>query len=207
MPGSFEVTQSRKVLVLASSNSGKFVELQQILGDSPYELRMQSEFGLDALPENGSSFVENALFKARHASAKTGLAAVADDSGLVVPALAGGPGLRSARYAGATADDAENLAKLVAEIGKLVIKRPAAFFYCAAVYVQSARDVTPLISCATWEGNLVERPSGRNGFGYDPVFFLPEHGCTAAEMAPEVKSLCSHRAQAFRLLARILPTT
>ena len=201
------MTQARKTLVLASGNSGKFAELQRILGDSCYELRMQSEFGLDAMPETGSGFVENALFKARHASAKTGHAAIADDSGLVVPALGGDPGLHSARYAGVTASDTENLAKLLAEVGKLGVKRPSAFFYCAAVYVQNAGDATPLISCAEWHGELLQTPSGKNGFGYDPVFFLTEHGCSAAEMTPETKSLCSHRAQAFRLLARSLPAS
>ncbi len=184
-------------VVVASGNRGKLRELQAILRGLPFGLRPQSDFGLESPEETGSSFVENALLKARHVCRQTGFAAIADDSGLEVDALDGAPGIRSARYAGADADDARNLAKLLAELRAFPDAALSARFHCAAVWLRAADDPRPVVAEARWHGRITRQPRGDKGFGYDPVFYLPQHRCTAAQLPPAVKNEISHRARAF----------
>ena len=150
------------------------------------------------------SFVENAIIKARHAAAAAGLPAIADDSGLEVDALNGAPGIYSARYAGPGASDTENLQKLLADLEKVPQEHRTARFQCLMVYMRHAQDPTPLICQGTWEGRIMFEPRGKSGFGYDPVFFVPSHDCTSAELASEVKNQLSHRGQALRHLVAAL---
>lgn len=193
--------QSRKV-VIATGNRGKLEELAALLGDLGLRFVAQGDLGVEAAEETGSTFVENALLKARHASAETGFPAIADDSGIVVDALGGRPGIHSARYAGVGASDEDNLDKLLAELGSA--KNRHAHFHCAAVYVRSADDRSPLVAEASWHGVITTEKRGTGGFGYDPVFFLPECGCTSAELPPARKNELSHRGMAFRRLAALL---
>ena len=181
-------------IVLASQNTGKLAELQAMLADLPVTLESQGEHGVPSAPETGATFVENAIIKARAVAAATGLAALADDSGLVVPALNGAPGIYSARYAGTHGDDAANNRKLVAELRG--INNRQAYFYCAMVFLQHAEDPTPIIATAAWHGTIVDHAVGNNGFGYDPHFFLPELGKTSAQLPATVKNQMSHRGQA-----------
>ena len=189
-------------VVIATGNPGKLVELQGLLGDLGMELVAQSEFGVESAEETGATFAENALLKARHAAACTGLPAIADDSGIVVDALDGRPGVYSARYAGTNATDEENVDKLLAEL--VGISNRSAHFCCAAVYVGSDDASEPLVAEAGWHGIITGERRGSGGFGYDPVFFLPEFGCTSAELSRERKNELSHRGQAFRELKRLL---
>ena len=189
-------------VVIATGNPGKLVELQGLLGDLGMELVAQSEFGVESAEETGTTFAENALLKARHAAACTGLPAIADDSGIVVDALDGRPGVYSARYAGTNATDEENVDKLLAELAG--ISNRSAHFHCAAVYVPSDDASEPLVVEAGWHGIITGGRRGSGGFGYDPVFFLPEFGCTSAELSRERKNELSHRGQAFRELKRLL---
>jgi XTP/dITP diphosphohydrolase len=154
--------------------------------------------------ETGLTFVENALLKARNAAAHTGLAAIADDSGIEVDALHGAPGIYSARYAGAGASDQANLEKLLAVLRDVPEAARTARFQCLLVYLRHADDPTPLICQGTWEGRILDAPRGENGFGYDPVFYVPTHDCTSAELPPEVKNALSHRGQALRKLVAAL---
>lgn len=193
-------------LVLASNNPGKLRELRQLLaGDRGLELEPQGELGVPEAVESGQSFLENALIKARHAAAHTGLAALADDSGIVVDALGGAPGVHSARYAGEGAGDAENLRKLAGEIASLPDDRRAAHFVCVLACLRVPDDPMPLIAEGVWDGLVLSVGRGENGFGYDPLFFLPEHGRTSAELTAQQKNLLSHRAQALRKLVAGLP--
>lgn len=187
-------------IVLATNNPGKVRELQQMLAGRDLDVRAQREFGVPDIEEAGLSFVENALLKARNACAHTGLPAIGDDSGLVVQALEGAPGIYSARYAGTGASDRENLDKLLTELAKVPAPRRA-HFHCCAVYLRRTDDPVPLICQAQWHGEIIDSPRGDNGFGYDPVFFLPERDCTAAQLPAEEKNRLSHRGQA---LARLL---
>lgn len=195
---------TRTRLVLASGNAGKLAELQAMLADLPLEIVAQRALGVDDVPETGTTFVENALIKARHASAVTGLPALADDSGLIVDALGGAPGLYSARYAGTPTDDAANNAKLLEALRNVPEDRRTARFYAVIVVLRHADDPQPLIAEGAWEGRILESPRGHHGFGYNPVFLDPEHGLTAAEMAPELKNRLSHRARALQALRQRL---
>ena len=189
-----------KQIVLASNNPGKVREIGQMLADLDLEVLPQSAFKIEEAEETGLSFVENAILKARHAAANSGLPAIADDSGLEVDALNGAPGIYSARYAGAGATDTQNLQKLLADLGKVPQEQRTARFQCLLVYMRHAQDPTPRIYQGTWEGRIAFEPRGESGFGYDPVFFVPSHHCTSAELAPEVKNALSHRGQALRQL-------
>lgn len=189
-----------KTLVLASGNAGKLVELRAMLADLPLTIVPQRELGVDDVPETATTFVENALIKARHASAVTGLPALADDSGLIVDALDGAPGLYSARYAGSPTDDAANNVKLLQVLQGLPEARRTARFYAVIVLLRHADDPQPLIAEGRWEGRILDAPRGHNGFGYNPVFLDPAQGLTAAEMEPVQKNRISHRALALQAL-------
>lgn len=193
-----------KQIVLASGNQGKVREIDELLAEAGIRVLPQSQFGVVEAEETGLSFVENALIKARNAARHTGLSAIADDSGLEVDALDGEPGIYSSRYAGAGATDADNVKKLLAALDDVPEERRAARFQCVIVYMRHALDPTPLVCQGTWEGRILFSPRGSNGFGYDPVFYVPDHGCSSAELPPEVKNRLSHRAQALRKLAALL---
>ncbi len=193
-------------LVLASGNAGKLVELQAMLADLPLAIVPQRELGVGDVAETGTTFVENALIKARHASAATGLPALADDSGLIVDALGGAPGLYSARYAGSPTDDAANNAKLLDALRDVPTDRRSARFYAVIVLLRHADDPQPLIAEGAWEGRILDAPRGHHGFGYNPVFLDPLHGLTAAEMDPAQKNRLSHRARALARLREQLAT-
>lgn len=187
-------------IVLASGNPGKIAELRALIAAPDVEIVTQDALGVAPAPETAATFVENALLKARHAAAQTGSAALADDSGLVVDALNGAPGVWSARYAGVVADDRANVDKLLAELHGVLPERRTARFVAVLVYLRHARDPCPLIGHGEWAGYIADAPRGTAGFGYDPVFLLPELGMTAAELAPEWKNRLSHRAKALAAL-------
>ena len=186
-------------LVLASSNAGKLVELRDLLGES-FELHAQSEFGVDDAEETGLSFIENAILKARHASLATGLPALGDDSGLCVDALDGAPGLYSARYAGGHGDSEANIDKLLGALDGVPDERRGGRFVCVLALVRHADDPMPAIAEGVWEGRVLHARTGDNGFGYDPVFFSPAHGCGAAELPVATKNRDSHRGVALAKL-------
>ena len=187
-------------VVLASSNRGKLREINQILGGLGIQTLPQSGFDVSDAEETGLSFVENAILKARHAALATGLPAIADDSGLEVDALNGAPGIYSARFAGAGATDADNVQKLLESLQDVPETERTARFQCLMVFMAHAEDPTPLICQGSWEGRILTAPCGENGFGYDPVFFVPSENCAAAELPPEVKNRLSHRGQALAKL-------
>lgn len=191
-------------LVLASGNRGKLVELRGLLGDLPLDLQALSDFTAQAAEETAPSFVENAILKARFAAAASGLPALADDSGLEVDALAGAPGVHSARYAGPAAHDEANRAKLLQQLADVPTDRRTARFRCVLVYLRHATDPWPQIFSGTWEGRIAAVEAGQHGFGYDPLFWLPEHGCTAAQLEPSDKARLSHRARAAQALRAFL---
>lgn len=191
-------------VVLASGNAGKLRELRAALAPLGLDLLSQAELGIASPPEPAPTFVENALLKARHAAAASGLPAIADDSGLEVEALNGAPGVRSARYAGDSADDGANIAKLLAELGDRPPAARGARFHCVLVYLRHAEDPTPIIASGQWSGQIATQAVGDAGFGYDPVFLLPEQGCSAAQLAPTEKAALSHRATAVRALLEAL---
>ncbi len=191
-------------IVLASSNKGKLRELNQMLGGLGVSALPQSDFAVSDADETGLSFVENAILKARHAALATGLPAVADDSGLEVDALNGAPGIYSARFAGPGATDADNVQKLLESLQDLPDTERTARFQCLMVFMAHAEDPTPLICQGTWEGRILCQRSGDNGFGYDPVFFVPGENCAAAELSPEMKNRLSHRGQALGKLLKML---
>lgn len=190
--------------VLATSNRGKAAELTALFAEAGLELRVtaQSELGVSAPPETGTTFVENALLKARHAAKATGLPAIADDSGLIVDALGGAPGVRSARFAGEHADDHANVAKLLTSHAQSHDRR--ARFHCVLVALAHPDDAAPLIASGSWEGTIALAPRGSGGFGYDPVFFDPVLQRTAAELDPAHKNRVSHRGMALRRLSELL---
>lgn len=190
-------------IVLATGNPGKVREIRRILGEFGVEVVPQTELGVGDADETGASFVENALIKARHAAQLTGLPAIADDSGLVVDALDGRPGIYSARYAGAEANDDANIDKLLHELQGVPDDRRTAAFHCCAVYV-SADDSTSLVAEGRWRGRILGERRGSGGFGYDPVFYDPECGRSAAELGPELKNARSHRGKALAALADML---
>jgi XTP/dITP diphosphohydrolase len=187
-------------LVLATSNRGKLAEIQPLLAASGYTLVTQGELGVADAVEDGHSFVENALIKARHACRATGLPALADDSGLIVDALHGAPGLISAHYAGVHGDSAGNIARLLAELAGVPEAQRTARFYALIVLLRHAEDPQPLIAEGVWEGRILEAPRGAGGFGYDPVFFDPVLGAGAGELPAETKNRVSHRGQALASL-------
>tara|TARA_B100000965_G_scaffold363837_1_gene346921 strand:- start:4110 stop:4727 length:618 start_codon:yes stop_codon:yes gene_type:complete len=185
-------------LVLASNNKGKLAELQAMLGDS-IKVRPQSDFTDIEAEETGLTFVENALIKARHAASVSGLPALADDSGLAVDALGGAPGIYSARYAGG-AGDAANNAKLLDALKDVPDAERGAQFICALALLRHAEDPIPLICEGAWEGRILHAASGEHGFGYDPLFWVPERDCSSAELSPQEKNQLSHRARAMAQL-------
>lgn len=191
-------------IVLATGNAGKVRELDALLAGRGLEILPQSRFAVPQAEETGLTFVENAIIKARNAAAHTGLPAIADDSGIEVDALHGAPGIRSARYAGPGASDRDNLDKLLAELAGVPDHRRTARFQCLLVYLRHAADPTPLICQGTWEGTIAREPRGGHGFGYDPVFYVPEQGRSAAELDPALKNRLSHRGRALRCLQRLL---
>ncbi|HHM05655.1 MAG TPA: RdgB/HAM1 family non-canonical purine NTP pyrophosphatase [Gammaproteobacteria bacterium] len=193
-----------KKIVLATGNAGKVREMNHLLTASGIELMPQTELGVPEAEETGLTFVENAIIKARNACRHTGLPAIADDSGLVVDALHGAPGIYSSRYAGPAAGDADNNAKLLAELATVPEAARTARFCCAMVCLRHDRDPTPLISQGRWAGRILSAPQGRGGFGYDPLFFVPTHGCAAAQLPPEEKQRISHRGQALRALVALI---
>lgn len=195
-------------VVLASGNAGKVREMQQVLAPLGFKILAQSEFAIPAAEETGLSFVENAIIKARHAAQRTGLPAIADDSGLEVDALAGAPGIYSARYAapdeGYGSGDAANNDKLLAELGKRDAHDATARFQCVLAFMHHENDPMPLIAQGSWEGRILATPRGSNGFGYDPLFFVPPENCSAAQLSPERKNALSHRGNALRKLVELL---
>jgi XTP/dITP diphosphohydrolase len=193
-----------KDIVLASSNKGKVREINQVLAGTGMQVRPQSEFGVVDAEETGLTFVENAILKARNAAQHTGLPAIADDSGLEVDALAGAPGIYSARFAGEGASDQANLEKLLLEMEAVPEEQRTARFQCLMVFMRHASDPTPLICQGTWEGRILFAARGDNGFGYDPIFHVPTHDCSSAELPAETKNSLSHRGQALRKLVAAL---
>jgi XTP/dITP diphosphohydrolase len=193
-----------KQLVLASGNPGKLRELSVILDDLGYQLHAQSEFDVEEVPETGTTFVENAIIKARHAAAITGLPALADDSGIEVDALDGAPGVYSARFAGADADDAANNALLVEKLTAVPPQQRSARYRAVIVFMRHAGDPSPLICEGSWEGMIQLEPLGDGGFGYDPYFYLPDQGCTSAQLGADEKNRLSHRGAALQELKRKL---
>ncbi|HEY5646035.1 MAG TPA: RdgB/HAM1 family non-canonical purine NTP pyrophosphatase [Pseudomonadales bacterium] len=189
-------------VVLASGNAGKLRELDALLGPLGVSLVSQSELGIESAEETACTFVENALIKARHASRQAGLPAIADDSGLAVDCLGGAPGVYSARFAGAHASDQDNNERLIRELGNAEDTR--AHYYCVIVYLNHAEDPAPLIATGRWHGSIIREPRGSNGFGYDPYFFDPLQGCTAAELEPTLKNRVSHRGRAVEQLLALL---
>ncbi len=192
-------------IVLASGNADKLAELRELLAGAGHVLRAQSEFGIVDAEETGRTFIENALLKARHAAAATGLPALADDSGLCVDALGGAPGLYSARYGGVHGDSARNIERLLGELRDVPDAARGARFHCALALLRDADDPRPLVAEGSWEGRILREPRGTRGFGYDPVFLDPENGLSAAELAPAIKQAISHRGRALATLRLRLP--
>lgn len=198
------MAEPSSLVVLASGNRGKVREIEAMISGMGLAILPQSDFSVPAAAETGLTFVENAILKARNAALHTGLPAIADDSGIEVRALNGAPGVHSAVYAGEGASDQENLEKLLKACEAVPGGERAARFVCVMVYVRHAEDATPLIAQGIWRGELLRAAVGENGFGYDPVFFVPEHGCSSAQLPPQVKNRLSHRGQALRALVDLL---
>lgn len=188
----------KQVVVLASGNAGKLRELDKVLAPLDVSLQPQARFNVPDAEETGLSFVENAIIKARAAAQHTGLPAIADDSGIEVDHLNGAPGIYSARYSGA-GDEANNVL-LLQELGEIPEEQRSARFQCVLVYMRHALDPVPLICQGSWEGFILSKPRGENGFGYDPLFYLPDYQCSSAQLDPSIKNRISHRAKASRLL-------
>lgn len=185
-------------IVLASGNAGKLKEFSQLFSSWQIVVLPQSDFVREEAAETGLSFIENALIKARHASRASGLPALADDSGLAVDALDGAPGIYSARYAGAGASDADNNRKLLEALENVPAALRTASFHCALAFVRTPQDPVPLVCTARWQGVIVDRPAGDQGFGYDPLFYVPSEKLTSAQLPREVKNRLSHRARAVK---------
>tara|TARA_R110002074_G_scaffold145034_1_gene293176 strand:+ start:47944 stop:48555 length:612 start_codon:yes stop_codon:yes gene_type:complete len=189
-------------LVLASSNKGKIAEIQAILRGQNIQVLTQSQLNILDADETASTFIENAIIKARHAASISQLPAISDDSGLEVDALNGEPGVYSARYAGEPSNDQRNTAKLLRELGNVPDNLRTARFHCVMVFIAHANDPAPLIGHGVWQGQISLKQTGEKGFGYDPVFYIPEQSCTSAELEPGIKNKISHRAQA---LSQLMP--
>ena len=211
MPAGTEAARSyqktARQLILASSNPGKLLEITELTQGLNLRILPQSGFNIADAEENGLTFVENAILKARNAAHYSGLPALADDSGLEVDALNGAPGIYSSRYAGTGASDMDNVEKLLADLTAVPEYRRTARFQCVMVYMAHEFDPTPVICQGTWEGSILFAPRGMNGFGYDPVFYVPTHHCSSAELPAEVKNLLSHRGQALRKMTERLKTS
>ena len=188
----------QRTVVLASNNAGKLAEFSSLLAPLGMELRKQSELGISEAEEPYATVVENALAKARHVAQLSGLPALADDSGVCVPALGGAPGVLSARYAGEPKSDARNNQKLIHDLS--IHEDKSAYYYCVLVYLRHAQDPQPVIAEGRWDGEIIATPRGANGFGYDPHFWIPSLNKTAAELSAEEKNQLSHRGQALRTL-------
>ena len=194
-------------IVLASGNAGKLREFQQLLSGCGFEVIPQSDFKVTNAEETGTTFVENAIIKARHACQQTGLPAIADDSGIEVDALNGRPGVYSARYAGEHANDEKNNEKLLTELKNIPTEKRTARYHAVLAYMRHAEDPTPILCHGTWEGIILTELRGENGFGYDPLFFVPSHNCTSAELDKAEKNRISHRGKAMQeLLLKIAKT-
>jgi len=191
----------KKRIVLATGNAGKLKEIRHVFSGLDMDIVAQSEFNISEAVEDGLSFVENAIIKARHAAAHSGLPALSDDSGIEVDALNGEPGIHSARYAG---DDESNIQRLLRELAGVPEQKRTARFQCVMVYLRHANDPVPVIAQGAWQGTILETPQGAGGFGYDPVFFVSERGCSAAELTAEDKNLLSHRGKALRQMLELL---
>lgn len=192
-------------LILATSNAGKIAELQSLLPS--FQHISQQTLGITDADETGLSFIENAIIKARNASRFGSAPALADDSGLVVPALNNQPGIYSARFAGPSATDNDNINLLLARLADTPDEQRHAYFYCAIALVQHADDPIPLIATGTLSGTISSQPAGKHGFGYDPVFYVADYNCTLAELTPTVKNTISHRAQALKQLTQLMHST
>jgi XTP/dITP diphosphohydrolase len=191
-------------IVLASGNQGKIKEIQAILED--YDIIPQAQYKIEEAEETGSTFVENAIIKARNAALHCNLPAIADDSGLVVDALNGAPGVISARYAGIDATDQENLVKLLKDLEDIPAEQRSARFVCVIVLMRHADDPLPIIAQGTWEGRILTKSVGKNGFGYDPIFWVPTHQLASAELSPKDKNSISHRGKALTQLTEQIQT-
>ncbi|MCG3883129.1 XTP/dITP diphosphatase [Photobacterium leiognathi] len=187
-------------LVLATGNQGKVKEMADLLADFGFDVVAQSDYNVSSVAETGTTFIENAIIKARHAAKETGLPAIADDSGLEVDFLKGAPGIYSARFAGEDASDADNIDKLLAEMKDVPEDQRTARFHCVLVMMRHENDPTPLVCHGSWEGSILTERHGENGFGYDPVFWVPEDQCASAELAPARKKQLSHRGKALQQL-------
>lgn len=198
------MTEGAHTVVLASGNAGKLRELTAMLEPLGWQVRPQSQWDVPEAVEDGLSFIENALIKARHAARHTGLPALGDDSGLAVDALDGAPGIFSARYAGPGAGDEANNRKLLQALAGVPPERRGAHFYCAIAMVRHAADPAPLVAIGRWDGRILDAPAGVGGFGYDPLFFVESQGCSSAELPPEIKNALSHRGRALAALVRQL---
>ena len=196
------MTNGNKQIVLASGNPGKIREIQAILKN--HTLIAQSQFNVPEAEETGLTFIENAIIKARNAAEYCKMPAIADDSGISVDVLDGAPGVISARYAGIGASDLENLEKLLNDLENVPKQQKTARFICVMVLLQHADDPFPIIAQGTWGGRILSEPAGENGFGYDPIFWVPEHNCTSAQLSPEVKNNISHRAIALQQLTTLM---
>ncbi|MUH97052.1 XTP/dITP diphosphatase [Aliivibrio fischeri] len=187
-------------IVLATGNQGKVREMADILADFGFDVVAQSEYNVSDVAETGTTFIENAIIKARHAAKETGLPAIADDSGLEVDALNGAPGVYSARYSGEGATDQKNIDKMLAAMEGIPAEKRTARFHCVLVLMKHENDPTPLICHGTWEGHITTEQKGENGFGYDPIFWVSENNCSSAELEPARKKQLSHRGQALKKL-------
>jgi len=196
-----------KKIVLASNNPGKVREINQLFAELDIEVVPQSDFGVPEIEETGLTFVENSILKARNAAQHTGLPALADDSGIEVDALNGAPGIYSARFAGVGASDSDNLEKLLNDLRAIKNASKNARFQCLMVLMRHENDPTPLICQGTWEGEIIDKPQGENGFGYDPVFYIPSENCTSAQLPADKKNALSHRGKALQCLLDKLSRT
>ncbi|GEK15836.1 XTP/dITP diphosphatase [Aliivibrio fischeri] len=187
-------------IVLATGNQGKVREMADILADFGFDVVAQSEYNVSDVAETGTTFIENAIIKARHAAKETGLPAIADDSGLEVDALNGAPGVYSARYSGEGATDQKNIDKMLMAMEGIPAEKRTARFHCVLVLMKHENDPTPLICHGTWEGHITTEQKGENGFGYDPIFWVSEDNCSSAELEPARKKQLSHRGQALKKL-------
>ncbi|KDN09823.1 XTP/dITP diphosphatase [Gilliamella sp. Imp1-1] len=193
-------------IVLATNNQGKVNELQTLLANAGFDIIAQSQFNIPDADETGLTFIENALLKARHTAKLTRLPAIADDSGLAVDALGGQPGIYSARYAGEHGNDKSNNQKLLKALQNIPKEKRTAYFYCALVFMRHENDPTPIICLGKWDGLILNEEQGDGGFGYDPLFYVPKLGCTAAQLTKEQKSQISHRGQALKQLIEKIKT-
>ncbi|MCG3744544.1 XTP/dITP diphosphatase [Vibrio cincinnatiensis] len=189
-----------KKIVLATGNQGKVREMADLLADFGFDVVAQSEFNVSEVAETGTTFIENAIIKARHAAKETGFAAIADDSGLEVDCLNGAPGIYSARYAGDHASDAENIEKLLEALKEVPEAQRTARFHCVLVLMRHADDPIPIVCHGQWEGRILAQTQGNHGFGYDPIFWVPEEQCSSAQLDPMRKKQLSHRGKALKQL-------